>query len=96
LMRIKLFKTHPKGLRTEWEVGVKALVFQAGREARQQAGEIKAARIEYRHVNGVQRILDQQPKIGIAFHDQAPGKEQRVRIFLAPRQQQEVLRAGGD
>ncbi len=47
-------------------------------------------------IEAVDQVLDRQPQLGIALDHQAAAEEQRVRILLAARQQQEVAPAAAD
>ena len=67
-----------------------------GLQLRQKAGRTAAAEVEHRQLDRIQRVFDQQPQLGVALGRQAAAEKQRVRVFLAACQQQEIMRAGAD
>ena len=56
----------------------------------------RQARGEGVPVHRVEGVLDQQPEVGLALHQQAAAEEEGVRVFLAEGQGEVVAGGGGD
>ena len=54
------------------------------------------ARIKNRQIHRINRVLNHQTQLRVAFHHQPARKEQRIGVLLAPRQRQKVCRRGGN
>ena len=55
---------------------------QLGLQARQNLRGLELLKIEYRQFNGINRVLYQEAKFGIAFHRQTTTEEQGVGVLL--------------
>src|SRR3989338_7558879 len=65
-------------------------------QACQQLERRPLLQVEYRQLQGIERILDDQAQLGVALHGEAAAEKNRVRIFLALRQAHEIVGAGTD
>ena len=65
----------------------------APREARREPRQRRGQRVP---VDRVERVLHGEAEVGVAFHDQAAGEEQRVGVLAPQREREVVARPGAD
>ena len=63
---------------------------------RQDVLWLERLQIHHRQLDRVNGVFHQQAEFGVALHGQAAVEKQRVGVFLAARQLDEIMRAGAD